>query len=254
MQNIIQNKIFPPVKAIGRLLAPVWPWPVPARVRSKILYVDLRSAVGRGIFVKGQFDDEVFEALSSSLTHGTIFIDVGANVGYYSLLAMDFIGVDGVVHAFEIDPRPLACLTKTINKNRFKNFKVHEVALGEKGGVGYLQMQKDCGHSSAGSGLQGRPVPMATLDSFLQDFKEKRVSAIKIDVEGGELAVLIGARELLLKHRPLIVCEVVEEHLLRHGHSTIKLVQYLTEIGYSHRWLDGVHTPTIVAMPDSEKP
>lgn len=253
MQHLIQNKLFFPLKTLGRLLAPVWPWPVPAKVRSKTLYVDLRSAIGRGIYVKGQFDEEVFESLTPSLKSGSIFIDVGANVGYYSLLAMDFVGVNGLVHAFEIDPRPLVCLKKTVRKNKFLNLVVHECALGEVEGVAYLQMQKDCGHSSAGSGLQGRPVPMATLDSFLPDFKDKSVSALKIDVEGGELAVLFGARELLLKHRPLIVSEIVEEYLQKHGHTTEKLIRYLIEIGYTYRWLDGVHTPTIVAMPDTGK-
>lgn len=253
MQSLLQYNFFSPIKKIGRKLAPIWPWPVPARVRSKTLYIDLRSAVGRGIYVTGKFDDQVFEALSLSIKPGTVFIDVGANIGYYSLLAMDFVGTNGMVHAFEIDPRPLVCLKKTVKKNGFNNFFIHEIALGEKEGVAYLQMKKDCGHSSAGSRLRGRPVPMASLDSFLPELKDKRVSAVKIDVEGGELAVLLGARQLLLKHSPLIVCEVVEDHLQKHGHSTEQLVHYFAEIDYRHRWLESVHTPTIVAWSGREK-
>lgn len=111
MQSLLQYNFFSPIKKIGRKLAPIWPWPVPARVRSKTLYIDLRSAVGRGIYVTGKFDDQVFEALSLSIKPGTVFIDVGANIGYYSLLAMDFVGTNGMVHAFEIDPRPLVCLS-----------------------------------------------------------------------------------------------------------------------------------------------
>jgi FkbM family methyltransferase len=251
MRNLLKYRIFYPVKKIGSILATMWPWPVPTKIGSRLLYVDLRSSIGRGIFVTGKFDDEVFEAIRSSISDGSVFIDAGANIGYYSLLAIDCVGKNGEIHSFEIDPRPLACLRKTIRKNMYQNIILHEVALGENDGVAYLQMQKDCGHSSAGPELQGCPVRMANLDSFLTTLKGKRVSGVKIDVEGGELSVLYGAKQLIACHRPVIVCEVVEDHLQRHGHSTELLIQYIAGFGYSHRWLEGVHTPTIIASPRS---
>jgi hypothetical protein len=82
------------------------------------MFVDLRSAVGRGLFATGRFDPQVIDPLRDALKPGGTFLDLGANVGYYSMLALDLIGERGSVHAFEVDERPLRCLRKTIKRNR----------------------------------------------------------------------------------------------------------------------------------------
>lgn len=243
------SRLSSPVKKLGRILAPYWPWPIRTRVGVKVIYVDLRSAVGRGIFVTGKFDDEVFQSIRGSLDAGTVFLDVGANVGYYSLLAIDCVGPDGQVHAFEIDSRPLKCLRKTVVANKLNNLIIHEVALGQNEGTAYLAMKSDCGHSSAGSELQGIAVPMAPLDSFQHKFDGRRISAIKIDVEGAELAVINGAKNIIREHQPAIVCEVFDDHLRRHGHTSEQLMQCLIQFGYECFWLGSVHTPTVLALP-----
>jgi len=83
---------------------------------------------------------------------------------------------------------------------------------------------------------------MATLGSFVSEYRGKRISASKIDVEGGELAVLFGAKKILRTHRSVIVCEVMEDHLAKHGHPTVQLIDYMSELDYDCRWLSGEHT------------
>src|SRR6185503_17489568 len=78
-----------PFRKLGLEVAKHWPWPVEATiVNGRRMFVDLRSAVGRGIFATGKFDPEVFEPLRNVLKLGGTFLDVGANVGYYSMLAL----------------------------------------------------------------------------------------------------------------------------------------------------------------------
>lgn len=209
--RIIRSPGSKALRNFGRHFASRWPWPVRTDVRGLDFYVDLRSSVGRGIFVTGQFDQAVYAALEPSLTPGAVLIDVGANIGYYSVLASRDVGENGAVHAFEIDPRPLRCLRKTIRSNGLRNIHLHEVAVGAHEGHSGLRMQPDCGHSYVDDETGGMRVPMASLDSWLRSAPHiGRVDAIKIDVEGGEVAVLQGALDMLNRFRPRIVCEAYE--------------------------------------------
>src|SRR2546428_12418028 len=96
MVNIQQNArggVLRPIRKFALAAARRWPWPVQVRTRSgRNMYVDLRSGIGRGLFMKGEFDPAVFEPLRPVLKRGDVFLDVGANVGYYRMLALDLGG------------------------------------------------------------------------------------------------------------------------------------------------------------------
>lgn len=235
------------LRNICRKAASQWPWPVPVEVLNRILYVDLRSAIGRAICVKGTFDPAVYEAIKSTLSRSGVFLDVGANVGLYSILALDIVGHEGAVHAFEIDPRPLRCLKKTKAKGNIANLVIHEVAVGEKIGVGYLVKRPDCGHSTVTVSGSGQNVPVMPLDYILQNSNTNKVQCIKIDVEGGELAVLKGARHLLERQRPIIVCELVGTHLSKHNTSENEVIALLQSLDYLINPINDSYTPCIIA-------
>lgn len=238
-----------PFRKLGLALASRWPWPVAVRLENgRTMYVDLRSSIGRALFMKGEFDPAVLGPVASALQHGDNFVDVGANVGYYGIRALEWVGESGAVHAFEIDGRPLRCLRRTIQTGRILNLHLHEIAVTDEDGTARLLAGEEAGHSSVEKSALGPTVPTTTLDSWRQRQGITRIAAIKIDVEGGELRVLRGARETLRQDHPLIVCEVGEENLRQMGGSTAGLLDLLTVAGYRTRWLDGVWTPTIVAQ------
>jgi FkbM family methyltransferase len=211
------------------------------------MFVDLRSVIGRAIFMKGEFDPIVFEPLISVLKPGGVFLDVGANVGYYSLLARDIVGTSGKVHAFEVDPRPLRCLRRTIQVGGFMNISMHEVAVGDVDGERRLVMRGECGHSSVQIGREGLVVQMTTLDSWRKKHPQGKLQAIKLDIEGGELSGLRGAVNLLREEHPVLVCELIEEHDGRKFSEPDKIFALLESLGYRWRWLEGACDPTIVA-------
>lgn len=248
LQCSVQSGLLRPLRKAGLALARSWPWPVAARIKgNRRMYVDLRSPIGRSIYMKGEFDPAVFEPLATCLRPGDLFLDVGANVGFYSLRALDVVGPSGAVHAFEIDPRPLRCLRKTIASGALKNVHLHEFAVGDQDGLAFLVQREDCGHSSVAVEGAGPKVTMITLDAWRREHSEGRIRAIKIDIEGGELRALRGATELLRRERPLLVCEVIEDPRDRRYDDTAAIFALLESLGYQWHWLEGCYDATLVA-------
>ena len=211
------------------------------------MYVDLRSTIGQAIYMKGEFDPRVFDPLASRLKPGGVFLDVGANVGYYSMRALDLVGESGAVHAFEIDPHPLRCLRKTIEKDQLKNLLLHEQAVGDRNGFAFLVKCDDCGHSSVATDGDGASVPMITLDAWRESHPGGKVQAVKLDIEGGELRALQGAVNLLSRERPLVVCEVIRDRNDRRHNDADELFGLLRAAGYRWRWLEGCNDATLAA-------
>ena len=249
LQGSVQGGLLRPLRKAGLALASWWPWPVVARLKTgRKMFVDLRSSIGRAIYMKGEFDPRVFDPLAPRLKPGGIFLDVGANIGYYSMRALDLVGEAGAVHAFEIDPRPIHCLRKTIREICLKNVVLHEQAVGDRNGPAFLVERDDCGHSSvATEGGGGDSVPMITLDAWRERHPGGTIHAIKLDIEGGELRALRGATELLRREHPLLVCEVIEDAGDRRHGDTQALFDLLKSAGYQWRWIEGCNDATLVA-------
>jgi len=247
-----KNRFIRPFRKIALFFARRWPFPVQSKlVDGSAMWVDLRSAVGRAIFVKGAFDYEVWKIIETRLAAGSVFIDVGANVGYYSMLASNLVGSTGKVHAFDIDPRPLKCLRKNSKECEYKNIDIHEVAVGGDVGFGVLVSMPDCGHSVVRKTGLGKKVPMVSLDRWMSSLAgNAQIDVVKIDIEGGELAALEGARKMIERHRPLIVCEAQDDASDATSERQTPLLKFFAEVNYSTRYAAGVHTPTIVATPN----
>jgi FkbM family methyltransferase len=214
------------------------------------MFVDLRSGVSRGIFAKGEFDPRVFEPLRDALKPGGVFLDVGANVGFYSMLALDVVGPSGAVHAFEIDERPLRCLRKTISRERLGNVQLHETAVGDRDGTVGLEMHEDSGNSGVVETVGVPQVRMTTLDTWWRGAGVKNIQAIKLDIEGAELLALKGAEQLLRAERPVLVCEADEELQDRFGYGPRELLDQLAALEYRVAPLAGTWSPTVVAISE----
>lgn len=251
LDQLAKRRIFHPLRKLGLAVAKHWPFPVRATLYNGAeLWVDCRSAIGRAILVKAEFDQGVWRAIEPSLGAGGVFIDVGANVGYYTVLAGEHVGASGQAHAFEIDPRPLRCLRRNVAACKHHNISLHEIAIGDSVGEGVLQAESDCGHSSVHAIGPGLPVAVTSLDHWMQTrVALKRLDVIKIDIEGGELLALEGARKLIEKFRPVIVCEALEASDVKGHPGKEKLLRFFRSTGYTSMFLDDVFSPTILAAP-----
>jgi FkbM family methyltransferase len=204
-------------------------WSGPARRRRIVV-----NGVKPG-FVLGTSEQQVQQLLVESLPTGGVFYDVGAHVGFMSLVAAQLVGASGEVYSFEPLPENAAALRQTIRLNRGCHWEVIESAVAATDGHAMFAGDGERGHIGDG-GLRVRTV---RLDSFAATHPPP--SVVKIDVEGGELDVLRGAERLLCDHRPVVVCELHDglPSLTRHPVAMI-----LRDAGYEVSWLEPIATDT----------
>ena len=155
-------------------------------------------------------------------------LDIGAHYGIFSLA---FASQGGAALAVEPSSGPLRILTQHASLN--PELKIRPVQLALSDCAGTMRMHLEGDHMVAGNGEPGATaaeIPMTTVDDLVRT--ESFVpDAIKIDVEGHEVQVLAGARELLRQHGPLIFLEVHPEFIPAHGKSVDDLVQLMSDLG-----------------------
>jgi FkbM family methyltransferase len=160
----------------------------------------------------------VQEALRDLLAPGTIFFDVGCNVGFFTVLAARLVGPTGSVHAFEPIPHLAASARRNAAVNGLDNVSVHAVAVADHGGQAELLLAEHPGgatlsRSDAPPDLAGvASVPVVTLDDLVARGQVPPPDVVKIDVEGAEMAVLDGMQAVLHTNRPSLLCELDSGH------------------------------------------
>jgi FkbM family methyltransferase len=170
-------------------------------------------AVGHTVARTGSYEPDVSATLRQLLRPGGTFVDIGANIGWFSLLAASLVGPTGRVVAIEPNPRNVALLRQSAKDNGFDNIDVVAVALGERAGAAALETDGSNGRLIPVDGPPANAVEasfvVATypLDTVLQEVGAKQVDAIKIDVEGAEPLVIRGATRTISENRPLLISE-----------------------------------------------
>jgi FkbM family methyltransferase len=166
------------------------------------LDLDLTDDVQRAIYYEC-YETRDRDLILPLVPSGGTCLDVGANVGYYTLHFAKRVGPRGRVFAFEPDPRNAARLRRNIALNGFDSFaSVMEAAVSDRDGRATLHRSEDA-HSGWGSltahvrETSAVEVPVTTLDSFLRAERLDRVHLLKVDVEGSEIELLRGARRSL---------------------------------------------------------
>lgn len=151
----------------------------------------------------GSYEREKQVELARALTPGSVFFDIGANVGFYTLLGSKLVGPTGRVHAFEPLPNNLAALRRHMALNACSNVFVHDVAVSDRNGEARFSIADSnaMGHLAESGELAVRTV---ALDDFALNDGQRTPTCLKIDVEGAEGQVLRGAARLLRTARPLV--------------------------------------------------
>ena len=181
--------------------------------------------------------------LTDVLTESDVFVDVGANAGYFAVPMAKIVGSAGRVHAFE----PAADVAEQLRRSaRVQGVEpwmtVHEMALGSEEGSTNLRADPDHPEDSTKRSLfmrNGPTVAEVAVRSFDGLVASGAVDlstglhAVKIDVEGAEMHVLAGMRRALERERPrMIVAETIETHLRRAGSTVAAIHAYMRDLGY----------------------
>jgi FkbM family methyltransferase len=169
-----------------------------------------------GVIAYGTLETSVQEAMVRHLGPGGVFYDIGANVGFFSLLGARLAGPEGRVFAFEPAPDNAAAIRHNASINGMSNISVIARAVSASAGVGKLQVVDDQSWSKLAD-YGAHPftervmeVELVAVDELVGELPPPTV--VKIDVEGAELAVLEGMRATIDAHRPAIICELHGTH------------------------------------------
>lgn len=176
----------------------------------------------------------IFQAVKEWLRPGDVFVDGGANIGFYSVLAAGLVGNEGRVCSVEMIPNTAAQMKKNIALNGLRNVRVVEHAISDQAGQ---TVQARLTHDLLGQATicpetganhpDAIEVTTQTLDNILKD--EPSIRLIKLDIEGVELEALKGAREVLRRTDALVV---------ENWFGDPSLDAYIREVGFEITYLD----------------
>lgn len=171
------------------------------------------------------------------LQRGEVILDIGAYIGLFTILASRQVGDEGLVIAIEADPANFDLLQKNIRENGLTNVRALCVGVGETPGTLYLHSRGNCSELSTeremrrgNSTMVGTPIPVTTIDTICHQHDLRRVSFIKMDIEGAELTVLNGARKLIERDRPSFA--VASYHVIDGQQTCVSMEQQFREFGY----------------------
>lgn len=195
----------------------------------------------------GRYEPGTTRLFEEVVKPGMAVIDIGAHVGYYTLLAARQVGPTGRVFAFEPDQVNHELLQKNIRLNYYENVEVARIAVSDRVGWSPLYLTAlDSGRNSMyHHGLRERGsviVETTTIDSFLESKDWPRVDLIKIDVEGAELTVLDGMTQLLRRSDELKMIVEFNPALLQNaGVAPLQFLERLASPGWDVYLIDDVN-------------
>jgi FkbM family methyltransferase len=204
--------------------------------RSRI-YADLGTPLGLQLYRYGIKDPDI-ELVKRLLSPADVFVDGGANVGLFTLAAASVVGTTGKVIAFEPARDVRLRLIQNVALNRMTQVEVLPFALSSAPGEAAFRTFDLAGaglnHLGPVEGESGRveSVQLTTLDTALGPSDRRRLTLVKLDLEGAEHAALLGASEILRDIRPDLIIEVAEDHLARLGSSVSDIARLLKGYGY----------------------
>jgi len=204
------------------------------------VYLYPGNETSRAIFVTGLYDPNELSLLSTLLKPGMTFVDAGANMGLYTIFGARRVGSAGRVLSIEPSRRELEILRKNIALNRLENVTVAPVALSDREAELELRVApiEKSGHNTLGAfGFDTaldhtERVRAVTLDALAEEQQLRRVDLIKMDIEGGEEAALLGAHGIIQRDHPILFLELSHRSLQHQNSSAAKLLALLDEYGY----------------------
>jgi FkbM family methyltransferase len=201
--------------------------------------LDLADPEQLKVYFYGHYHERYEADLVQRLLDGDgVFWDVGANVGYFTLVAATALKHRGQIIAFEPGKNAYARLTENLALNPYRNIRTFPVAVTDREGEAVLHVAGDIADSSASlypaaQAQAGSEVcRTVALDQFVQSEGLQPPDLIKLDAEGAELAVLQGAQGLLANSPPLWLMEMEEKNLRAAGASKAAVANFLASYGY----------------------
>jgi FkbM family methyltransferase len=190
-----------------------------------------------GLIVRGTLEPPVQEALRRLLAPGAVFFDIGANIGFFTILGARLVGPQGRVVAFEPVPACARAVARNIELNGFGQAEIREQAVGARSASARLLVVGEASWShlaSTGRHADVREeidVAVVSIDELVAAGAIPPPDVLKVDTEGAELQAIEGMRATIERHRPAIVCELHD--------TNAEFCALMAELNYATTNLDG---------------
>jgi FkbM family methyltransferase len=195
-----------------------------------------------GAMYLGIYEPGLLRLVRSLLRSGDVAIDAGANIGYITLHLSQCVGAGGRVHSFEPLPANFERLQEALHDNQCSNVSLHELAVGSSAGVvNFYSFPNEYGSTHALGSLQplrANSVSIERKKVRLDDVVDGPVRLIKIDVEGGESDVLVGATRIIREHRPHILLENNPLAMKAFDSSLASIYRFIMSLNLGYEALD----------------
>lgn len=209
-----------------------------ANIKGINYLLDLTEIVDNKVFY-GNWEYDTTKIFKEKIKKGMTILDVGANMGYFTLLGAKLTGSKGKVYAFEPTSGGIKRLKKNVSLNNFNNIKIENIGLSDEN----KKIEAKIRHSWKRKELKESKrevVLLKRLDDYVKQNKVEKIDFVKIDVDGYEYKVLKGAIEVLKKDKPIICMEIgnskvhhnLEDYGIDKGYSLQEIISLMEEIGY----------------------
>ena len=194
------------------------------------------NGVELALFTNGTYEEGTVDQLKKILKPGDTFLDVGANIGWMSLIASKAVGANGKVIAIEANPNTLPILQHNLALNEAKNVEVLGIAVSDQQGEALLYENWNVNRGGASllsqDGENGISVKVETLDRLFSP--ETPLHVVKIDVEGLEPQVIVGGKEWFTQQQPVFVFEISTERNSEKGAAAMDVIELIRTLGHYH--------------------
>lgn len=192
----------------------------------------------------GSWEAKETEVFLSFVGPGKVVVDVGANFGYYTLLAAGAVGPEGKIYSFEPSPRNYSLLAKNVRENNYSNIEAIPKAVSNHTGSAelFLSSESSGGHKLSGATAAGDSVSVETvaLDDFFAEMPHG-IDILKLDAEGAEDMVLDGMQRVLEKSPNMVLfTEFYPKAMRNFGRSPENYVRRLIDYGFHIDALDEI--------------
>ncbi len=189
--------------------------------------------IGANMLIKGNYEPQTTRIFKEVLKEGIVAVDVGAHIGYYTLLASSLVGESGKVYAFEPEPQNFSALLGNIVLNGFQNIKPFQKAVFSHSGKMPLYIGAHSGMHSLFKvkDTTGEKV-MVEMVSLDEVFTKAKVDLVKVDTQGAELDVLMGMQKLIKRCEDLKLIIEFQPNLYHDGSPLVIFWCNLIALGF----------------------
>jgi FkbM family methyltransferase len=208
--------------------------------------LDLREVIDSSLYYSGTFEPKIEDLIKKNLRPGMNVVDIGANIGYHTFRMASLVQPGGVVYAIEPTSTAYTKLLRNASLNpHIPNIEFIKIGL-SKDDVGEQEIAFQSSYRLNGQNeVKNEQVKLMKLDSLVKERKIVHLDFIKLDVDGYEGKVLMGALETFNRFTPTLIVEITPSEIIKNGDDPSEIIQFLKGLGYAFFNEDGVLIPDL---------